>query len=509
MADINRIRNEYFSNGKSISEIARITGHDRKTIRKKLSKKGFALKDESSVPKKNHIIDPFLPTIQTWLEENSHQWHKHRLSATRIHDLLQEQFPDTYHCSYRTLINTVNEIRAKISQHNDVYIPLLHPPGETQGDFGITYYYDNYRHTFKGYYFSLAYPHSNAGFTQLFRGETLECFLQGLQNIFQYTQSVPVRIWFDNATPLVKKILKEGKRIVADRFYRFANHYGFTPVFCNPHAPHEKGAIENKIGYHRRNLFTPYLVVTSLAKTNKELLHKCTEYNQKTHYLKQTCIQTLFQDDQKHSLPLPKEDFVIEKRMQIKTDKYGKIRVGKGPKIYSVGPLYSLKKVWICLGAETVRILNEDFQEIVSHPRLFGIECEESIKWHTYLPVIAKKPRSLPYTGLWTQLGLPIQEAFKKAAWKEQKQLLQILQKTTQEVGFASAVQAITQAVQKGNLEEDSVLMLARICKEDPLPPSISLPSSVPTVPSPYVRLDLYDAFLPNKSKDSSKEDPQ
>jgi DNA-binding CsgD family transcriptional regulator len=37
MADINRIRNEYFSNGKSISEIARITGHDRKTIRKKLT----------------------------------------------------------------------------------------------------------------------------------------------------------------------------------------------------------------------------------------------------------------------------------------------------------------------------------------------------------------------------------------------------------------------------------------------------------------------------------------
>ncbi len=45
MAIINRIKNEYFRNGKSISEIARVTGHDRKTVRKTLRQKGFAVKE--------------------------------------------------------------------------------------------------------------------------------------------------------------------------------------------------------------------------------------------------------------------------------------------------------------------------------------------------------------------------------------------------------------------------------------------------------------------------------
>jgi transposase len=312
MAIINRIKNEYFRNGKSISEIARVTGHDRKTVRKALRQKGFAVKEPSSKEDKPHCIDPFLPILRTWIEENSHQWHKNRLTATRMHDLLQERFPDTYHCSYRTLAYAVKEIRTNLQQQKEAYIPLVHPPGEAQGDFGTTYYYDAFHRSCEGSFFSLDYPYSNAGFTQLFRGETLECFLQGLLNIFQYTQSVPPRIWFDNASPLVKRILKEGKRIIADRFYRFANHYGFTPVFCNPHSAYEKGGVENKVGYHRRNLFTPYLEVTSLEKTNQELLRRCTHYNQKMHYLKKVCIQTLFQEDQNKSIPLNKEEFLVE-----------------------------------------------------------------------------------------------------------------------------------------------------------------------------------------------------
>jgi predicted transcriptional regulator len=56
MAIINRIKNEYFRNGKSISEIARVTGHDRKTVRKTLRQKGFAVKEPSCKKDKPHCI---------------------------------------------------------------------------------------------------------------------------------------------------------------------------------------------------------------------------------------------------------------------------------------------------------------------------------------------------------------------------------------------------------------------------------------------------------------------
>lgn len=45
--------------------------------------------------------------------------------------------------------------------------------------------------------------------------------------------------------------------IVSEGFLRFMVHYGFRSNFCNPRSGHEKGSVENKVGYHRRNLFVP------------------------------------------------------------------------------------------------------------------------------------------------------------------------------------------------------------------------------------------------------------
>ncbi len=42
-----------------------------------------------------------------------------------------------------------------------------------------------------------------------------------------------------------------------DQFYRFTLHYGFKAQFCNPGKGHEKGHVENKVGYSRRNFFVP------------------------------------------------------------------------------------------------------------------------------------------------------------------------------------------------------------------------------------------------------------
>ena len=45
----------------------------------------------------------------------------------------------------------------------------------------------------RGSYLVLTLPYSNAGFVQLFRGETQECLLEGLKNIFNHIGKVPLK----------------------------------------------------------------------------------------------------------------------------------------------------------------------------------------------------------------------------------------------------------------------------------------------------------------------------
>jgi len=50
---------------------------------------------------------------------------------------------------------------------------------------------------------------------------------------------------------------KYGERILTEDFMRFRNHYSFEAVFCNPGKGNEKGNVENKCGYTRRNFLVP------------------------------------------------------------------------------------------------------------------------------------------------------------------------------------------------------------------------------------------------------------
>lgn len=65
-------------------------------------------------------------------------------------------------------------------------------------------------------------------------------------NIFAHIGGVPVRLWFGNLSPVVKKILKNDGRELTEAFLRFKNHYGFTAAFCNAGSSHEKGHVEKQ-----------------------------------------------------------------------------------------------------------------------------------------------------------------------------------------------------------------------------------------------------------------------
>src|SRR5690554_2334851 len=127
----------------------------------------------------------------------------------------------------------------------------IQPGGEAQVDFGEVYIIEQGIMK-KAHELVISFPQSNAGFCQITRSETMEALCDGLINIFNFIGVVPNKIWFDQmAAACIRKKNEHGEPMPTERFARFALHYGFKPVFCNPNSGNEKGYVENKVGYFR------------------------------------------------------------------------------------------------------------------------------------------------------------------------------------------------------------------------------------------------------------------
>lgn len=96
----------------------------------------------------------------------------------------------------------------------------------------------------------------------------MACLLEGMVAIFDHIGGVPTEIWFDNTRTIVTKVIKGGGRDMTKRFQRFCEHYRIKLIFMNPESGWEKGNVENKVGYLRRNnLCRCPTLMTSQRKT--------------------------------------------------------------------------------------------------------------------------------------------------------------------------------------------------------------------------------------------------
>ena len=169
--------------------------------------------------------------------------------------------------------------------------------------------------------------------------------MEGLKAIFEYIGGVPKEIWFDNTRTIVTKIHRNGKRDLTERFGRFAEHYGFKAVFMNPASGNEKGNVENKVGYLRRNVLVPALHFKDLRAENRSLLERCIRDMVRKHYDKGMPINELFEEDKKALRPFPRTEFDTAHYMTANADGYGKFTLDSGRHRYSTSPSYSNKQV--------------------------------------------------------------------------------------------------------------------------------------------------------------------
>jgi transposase len=497
MTEVHDIRRLYFEEGQSITQISCQTGHDRKTVRMYLEKEDWNEVQPGSLPEADFPkLDTFKADIDEWLTEDKKARRKQRHTARRIYHRLVEKYSEDFNCSYRTVAGYVARRKKEIYSKQEGYLPLEHQPGETQGDFGDGSFYENGQ-LHNGKYFDLSFPYSNHGYLQLFKGENQECLFEGLISIFEYMGGVPPQIWFDNTKTIVSKVMKGGGRKLTEDFLRFKEHYRFEPVFCNVEAGHEKGNVEGKVGYHRRNLLVPVPRFTNLIEYNKELLKQCDRDAEREHYRKEATITELYSADKAALLALPPVPLDVSKYLPVKTNGYGRFYLGNGLHEYSTSPQYVNSRVLVKITANDVIPLDKSYQTIVRHARLYGDHKQQSMQWLPYLTQLSRKPNALKYTGIYPMLPQSLQEYLVKCDQGDKGKVLRMLAALTEKNGFEGALETVDQALKYAVTDVDSLLNLHhrlydKILELAPLHSGGSIPELMRVSPN----LAAYDAGL-------------
>jgi transposase len=181
------VRRFVFVEGKSRREAARVFGLSRETISKMCRfsvPPGYVRSKAPERPK----LGPFIPVIDAILEADKTAPPKQRHTAKRIYERLRIEHG--FLGGYTVVKDYVRLARTK---SREVFVPLVHPPGHAQADFGESIGVIGGVLT-KLHVFCFDLPHSDACFLKAYPAETTEAFLDGHVSAFAFFGGVPVSI---------------------------------------------------------------------------------------------------------------------------------------------------------------------------------------------------------------------------------------------------------------------------------------------------------------------------
>lgn len=372
--------------------------------------KKYADKDNWNEPikkkiRKSPVMEPYKEIVDTWLNEDKLVPKKQRHTAKAIYERLCNEHD--FKGGYRTVCTYVEKTKALMKIENSpAYEKLDHSPGEAQVDF-YTMQVSKDTNFVDIKVLVLSYPYSNNAFVQPVPSENQECFLEGLKRLFEKSGGVPQSIWFDNLSAAVVKIQKGDERILTDSFLKFKSHYGFKSIFCNAAAGNEKGNVENKCGYIRRNFCVPIPIFKSFEELEVELDKRTKNDTQRIHYEKDKKICELWEEDKKQLKKLPDMEYEIYRLESKVVNKYGEIKVDNVDiKVFGVniGTSLPIKVTW-----DKIEVLDNRYNIITSIPRPYTDKTHE-VPWVEVFKGYSKKPRSVTHSQFTKMLPNELKE---------------------------------------------------------------------------------------------------
>ena len=263
-----RVRRAVMVDGMSIREVSRVFGLHRDTVRKILAYSvppGYRRQTSPRRPK----LEPFTGVIDQILADDLRRPRKQRHTAQRIFQRLRDEHG--FGGQYTIVKDYVREHR-RWSQ--EMFVPLSHPPGHAQCDFGEALVIIGGVEQ-KAHCFVLDLPHSDGCFVKAYPAETTEAFLDGHVSAFAFLGGVPQSILYDNTKLAVARILGDGRRKRTRAFTELQSHYLFDDRFGRPGKGNDKGKVEGMVGYMRRNFLVPVPSFKSFEALNAHLERRC------------------------------------------------------------------------------------------------------------------------------------------------------------------------------------------------------------------------------------------
>jgi hypothetical protein len=318
--------------------------------------------------------------------------------------------------------------------------------------------------------FVMTLPYSDAIFCQVFPHECTEAFQEGHKRAFEFFGGVPRRISYDNSKIAVAKITGGRGREVTREFLRLEGHYLFAHHFCLVRRPNEKGHVENRIGYSRRNYLVPVPETDSLELLNTELEQQCRNELSRTLRGKSATKEELFAEEQTWFLALPQQEFEARRVGTAKANSLSLVRFGCND--YSVPTEYAHHDVTVIGGIEEVRLVVGD-RLVARHPRHWGKEHIEFNPIH-YLALLERKPGALDYARPLENWNLPEcfgllrrrQEAeLEKHGTREFIKVLRLLEHAT----LPELTGAVEYALLIGANSADAVKLILQARQEQPV----------------------------------------
>ena len=231
-----RVRRACMVDGMSTREAARVFGLHRDTVRKMLAYSvppGY----RRQTPPRRPMLEPYTGVIDRILEEDRKVPKKQRHTAQRISERLRDEHG--FGGQYTIVKDYVREHRR---QTREMYVPLSHPAGHAQCDFGEA------RVIIGGveqtvHYFVLDLPHSDGCFMKAYPAETTEALCDGHVSAFSFLGGMPQSVLYDNTKLVVARILGDGRRKRTRAFTELQSHYLFEDRFGRPGKGSDKGKV--------------------------------------------------------------------------------------------------------------------------------------------------------------------------------------------------------------------------------------------------------------------------
>ncbi len=494
-----QIRRAYYVEGKSIREIARETGHARRTISRMIDKEAPPKYRRRRKPA--HKLGPYKERIQQLLAQNQSLPRKQRWTAPMIFKEIQKE---GFQGAESTVRHYVGQVR-KLLKPPPVFLPLEFDPGtDAQVDWGEG------RVIMEGeeisvQLFLMKLSYSRRTFMMAFPSQKQEAFFLGHVCAFDFFEGVPQRISYDNLKAAVKEILEGRHRVEQEAFFHFRGTYLFDSHFCTPGAGNEKGQVEHSVGFGRRNFLVPLPEVSSYEELNDYLLQKCLEDDERTVRGQPATIGQMWQQEKPYLRPLPAHAYDCCRTTSVSLNRYSQVQLETNR--YSVPTDQAHKQMTAKLYPFTVEIYRSgDTTPIAIHPRCYD-RHQEIINPLHYLSLIRQRPGAIDHAKplrRWREQWPPIYDellAQLRHKWPEGRgvrefvNILYLHRQHSQD----EMEQAITAALAHHGAHLDGVqLWLTQLKRAEPTFSTLNL-SNQPRlhgVGEQRICVDLYDALL-------------